>query len=320
MNLPGAMPRILIIDDDAMVARLLKDFLLEEGFEVAHMLDGESGFRDASSNPPDLILLDVNLPDSTGFQMCGRFRSHPPTKSMPIILMTGAARWPNQQAIGRQMGATDYILKPFDVLQVGQKVCQLLGHIPPVRATAPISAPAHSEAPEVPAAIYSGASPLHIVQNSHSFEDILPPASAIRNDWRPASSSHPSGGTAVSRLHDLAPADSLEHFPKTIANDEAVDQAAFLFSCSLVSFAAKLPETRGLRHLIEQLLRTGSSVGWMVREGQLQDALRNLREVEYWLQVTKESGATTGVSLGLILQECQNLVHLLSRTRDSSNV
>jgi CheY-like chemotaxis protein len=121
------MPRVLVIDDDLMVARLLEDHLTEEGLEVVCVHMAEQGFTLATQNPPDLIMLDVNLPDATGFQMCGRLRSHPSTKTVPIIMMTGAARFPNQQKIGRELGANEYIIKPFDVLQVGEKVYQLLG-------------------------------------------------------------------------------------------------------------------------------------------------------------------------------------------------
>src|SRR5437870_1860980 len=111
------MARILVIDDDLMVLRLLQEHLSKEGYEVRTVSQAEEGYAVAIKTPPDLILLDVNLPDATGFQMVGRFRKHPVTQAIPIIIMTGTARWPNQQAIGRRMGANDYILKPFDVIQ-----------------------------------------------------------------------------------------------------------------------------------------------------------------------------------------------------------
>jgi CheY-like chemotaxis protein len=72
-------------------------------------------------------MLDVHLPDATGFQTCGRLREDPRTKAIPIIMMTGAARWPNQQAIGRQLGANEYLLKPFDVDRVTERVRSLIG-------------------------------------------------------------------------------------------------------------------------------------------------------------------------------------------------
>jgi len=93
------------------------------------------------------------LPDATGFQMLGKFRSHEQTKSVPIILMTGAARSPNQQKLGRNMGAQDYILKPFNVIEVGERVRQLLGQRPPAEAPpptpeqAPVTPPAPEPAP-----------------------------------------------------------------------------------------------------------------------------------------------------------------------------
>ena len=94
------MARVLIIDDDELVRRLLEEHLSNEGYEIISASMAEDGYALAEESPPDLILLDVNLPDATGFQMCGRFRQNPMTESIPIIMMTDAARWPNQQQIG----------------------------------------------------------------------------------------------------------------------------------------------------------------------------------------------------------------------------
>jgi len=84
------MARVLIIDDDDMIRRLLQEHLSNEGYDVVAAPTAEEGYLLALADPPDLILLDVNLPDATGFQMCGRFRQNPATKSIPIIMMTGA--------------------------------------------------------------------------------------------------------------------------------------------------------------------------------------------------------------------------------------
>lgn len=120
------MANVLVIDDDFLVAHLLKDHLTNEGHKVTTVHMAEEGFATAVKSPPDLIMLDVNLPDATGFQMCGRLRENPVTRAIPIVMMTGAARFPNQQAIGRQMGANEYILKPFNVVEVGDKIKSLI--------------------------------------------------------------------------------------------------------------------------------------------------------------------------------------------------
>jgi len=118
--------RVLVIDDDPMITQLLKEHLSNEGFDVTTVHLAEEGFRLATQSPPDLIFLDVMLPDATGYQMVGRFRENPMTESVPIIMMTGTARHANQQQIGKNMGASEYVLKPFDVIAVGNRARQLI--------------------------------------------------------------------------------------------------------------------------------------------------------------------------------------------------
>jgi twitching motility two-component system response regulator PilH len=145
------MSRVLVIDDDPSVTRLLEEHLTNEGHEVASAHLAEEGFKRATEAPPELIFLDVMLPDATGFQMVGRLRQNPITQTIPIIMMSGTARYPNQQQIGKSMGANDYILKPFDILELGDRVHhliemyrvkQLLGEPPPA---APIQETAAKE-------------------------------------------------------------------------------------------------------------------------------------------------------------------------------
>ncbi|HVO32491.1 MAG TPA: response regulator [Elusimicrobiota bacterium] len=121
------MGRILIIDDDLMVAQMLREYLFNEGYDVEMMHMAEDGYQSAVASPPDLIMLDVNLPDGTGYQVCGRFRENESTKNVPIIMMTGAARYPNQQQIGKQMGANEYLLKPLNIGLVGERVHSYIG-------------------------------------------------------------------------------------------------------------------------------------------------------------------------------------------------
>ncbi len=72
-------PRILVIDDDPMITQLLHEHLSEEGYDVVSFHLAEQGYQDAIKNPPDLIFLDVMLPDATGFQTVARFRKDPVT-------------------------------------------------------------------------------------------------------------------------------------------------------------------------------------------------------------------------------------------------
>jgi DNA-binding response OmpR family regulator len=120
------MPRVLIIDDDQTVANLLRSQLTDEGYQVSVAYDGGDGVVQATTSRPDLILLDVFLPDATGFQICSQFRKSEGTRSTPIIMMTGAARYPNQQLYGYQKGANEYIFKPFNIEEVDRLIHKYL--------------------------------------------------------------------------------------------------------------------------------------------------------------------------------------------------
>ncbi len=124
------MARLMIIDDDTMVSRFLEEHLSADGYEVKSYALAEEAFQAAVQAPPDLFLVDVMLPDATGFQMVGRFRQHPKTHDVPIIMMSGTARHQNQKDIGKGMGADDYLVKPIDSEAVSQKIRQLLASRP----------------------------------------------------------------------------------------------------------------------------------------------------------------------------------------------
>jgi DNA-binding response OmpR family regulator len=120
------MPKVLIIDDDPHVSGLLKTYLSEEGCEVTLTQQGEEGYQEAMRSNPDVILLDVMLPDQTGFQLCNRLRKAPATQSTPIIMLTGVARNPNQEGYARERGANEYVHKPFRMVEVGDLVQRYL--------------------------------------------------------------------------------------------------------------------------------------------------------------------------------------------------
>lgn len=107
------MTRILIVEDDPDIALSLRLKLEREGdYAVETAVDGADGLRAALGSPPDLILLDVNLPGMDGFEICRRLRKDPATASVPIIMLTARIDEADRVA-GLEFGADDYISKPF---------------------------------------------------------------------------------------------------------------------------------------------------------------------------------------------------------------
>jgi DNA-binding response OmpR family regulator len=103
--------RILVIEDDAALARVLKDNLVFEGFEVECVADGNLVLPKAKSFAPDLVVLDIMLPGADGFELCGTLRQRGRT---PILILTARSQKADK-LLGLNLGADDYITKPFDL-------------------------------------------------------------------------------------------------------------------------------------------------------------------------------------------------------------
>ena len=107
------MKRILVIEDDPDIALSLRLKLERDGgFSVATAEDGAAGLRLAIDQPPDLVLLDVNLPGMDGFEVCRHLRKNPVTAATPVIMLT-ARLDESDRVSGLDLGADDYITKPF---------------------------------------------------------------------------------------------------------------------------------------------------------------------------------------------------------------
>ncbi|MGB0909539.1 MAG: sigma-54-dependent transcriptional regulator [Nitrospirales bacterium] len=105
-------PIILMVDDTPANLGVLSEFLGDDGYEVLVAEDGESAIGRACYAKPDLILLDVVMPDIDGFDTCRRLKEHQETKDIPIIFMTALSDTENKVK-GFELGAVDYITKPF---------------------------------------------------------------------------------------------------------------------------------------------------------------------------------------------------------------
>ena len=112
---------ILIVDDNPTNLQLLFDYLQDAGFKVLIAEDGESALQRAIFTTPDIILLDVMMPNIDGFETCWRLKENEQTKDIPIIFMTALSDTVDEVK-GLQLGAVDYIIKPFKVETVLARV------------------------------------------------------------------------------------------------------------------------------------------------------------------------------------------------------
>jgi len=124
------LQEILIIEDDADIAESLQYNFKREGFRPVVAESGEKGLRFAldEKNPPSLIILDLMLPGMSGMELCRRLRREPLTEKTPIIMLTAKAAEIDKIA-GLELGADDYIVKPFSVKEVVARVRAVLRRV-----------------------------------------------------------------------------------------------------------------------------------------------------------------------------------------------
>ena len=115
------MKKILVIDDLPENVFILQDRLVQEGYEVITAYDGNEGIEKAYATLPDLILLDVMMPDISGFEVCKILTNNEKTKHIPIILVTAKASAEDTKE-GLESGAFDYVKKPFNRIELMARV------------------------------------------------------------------------------------------------------------------------------------------------------------------------------------------------------
>ncbi|MGH2594167.1 MAG: response regulator transcription factor [Anaerolineae bacterium] len=114
--------KILIIEDDPQIGDVVRLLLEQDGFEVVLALDGLEGLRRLYETQPDLVILDLMLPQMDGWEVCRRIRE---LSIVPVIIMT-SRRSDEEKIKGLRMGADDYIVKPFDPQELGARVHAVL--------------------------------------------------------------------------------------------------------------------------------------------------------------------------------------------------
>jgi two-component system, OmpR family, alkaline phosphatase synthesis response regulator PhoP len=121
---------ILVIDDEKDLVELVSYNLQKEGFVVRFARDGESGLASAAGNPPDLVLMDLMMPGMDGLEVCRRLRADSRTAAIPIIMLT-AKSGESDRVVGLELGADDYVTKPFSPRELAARIKAVLRRVSP---------------------------------------------------------------------------------------------------------------------------------------------------------------------------------------------
>lgn len=118
-------PRILLIDDHRTVLRLLEAILKLKGYELLYAENGQQGMAVARQEQPDLILLDVMMPEIDGFKVCQYLKGRPETAAIPVVFLTARGAESDLET-GRRVGAQAFLTKPFLAREVLDTIDRLL--------------------------------------------------------------------------------------------------------------------------------------------------------------------------------------------------
>lgn len=113
--------RILVVDDNAINRKVLSSVLTENGYDITMASDGLEALHCVYEERPDLVLLDIQMPEMDGFEVCQRLKSNPTTEDIPIIFIT-ASDGVDKKVQGFRLGAVDYISRPFQMAEVLARV------------------------------------------------------------------------------------------------------------------------------------------------------------------------------------------------------
>ncbi|HAH06519.1 MAG TPA: hypothetical protein DCM05_08335 [Elusimicrobia bacterium] len=116
--------KLLIIDDDVHLSESLAEVLEMEGYECVQAPTAKDGIAAALKHNPKVVIMDIQLPDSSGFQILQTLRKH--SREVILIMMTGRFLSAEEKTQGFQLGADEYITKPFDLQELSIRIQQLL--------------------------------------------------------------------------------------------------------------------------------------------------------------------------------------------------
>jgi DNA-binding response OmpR family regulator len=129
------MQQLLMIEDDVRLAGMVADYLGQNGLAVAHVPDARSGLARLQTPGVDLVILDLMLPDMDGLQVCQRIRALPGSCGQVPVLMLTAKGDPMDRIIGLEMGADDYLPKPFEPRELLARIKAVLRRKTPAQDT-----------------------------------------------------------------------------------------------------------------------------------------------------------------------------------------
>ena len=121
----GDKSRILLVDDEPNIVKIISRRLIAEGYEVFVAMDGMAALEKARAENPDLIILDVMLPKLNGYEVCRQLKQDTRYKKIPIIMLTALAQESDEEFV-LEMGTDAYIRKPFKAQQLLQKIRELI--------------------------------------------------------------------------------------------------------------------------------------------------------------------------------------------------
>jgi PleD family two-component response regulator len=116
---------ILLVDDTPNNLRLLSAMLTEQGYEVRRVVNGQMALKTAQANPPDLVLLDIKMPDMNGYEVCQRLKADVDTRDIPVIFISALDEVLDKMK-AFAVGGVDYISKPFSEEEVFARVENIL--------------------------------------------------------------------------------------------------------------------------------------------------------------------------------------------------
>ncbi|MDQ7055008.1 MAG: response regulator [Persephonella sp.] len=122
------MPLIYVVEDDEDINELLEYNLRKEGFSVRPFLSSVKALESIRREKPDLVLLDIMLPDIDGLELCKMVKLNPETEDIPIVMIT-AKGTEIDKIVGLELGADDYITKPFSIREVIARIRAILRRV-----------------------------------------------------------------------------------------------------------------------------------------------------------------------------------------------